>query len=464
MRGQILGVMCGGAVSLAAAAPPPTGTDLEDSPSRLSDEVIPLQIDKVPDRPGALLELGDPLLAPGPIGESLVSPTGEVLQPALTVFGTYRTALQTFDNGEETFTEWANRLDLFANLQLSGTSRVVYGVRPLDEGGDFSGYNFEPGERDGWRNELNWRTTTLFFEGELAEMFPGLDPDDSRELDLGFSVGRQQLLFQDGLIINDRIDSVALVKNSISAPGVTNLRVTALWGWDEINRGNNRGEPNPEDDSAAIYGVFFEADTEHSILALDLVYVTDDDTDSDAFYAGASATQRFGAINSTFRLATSVPTEEDSPEVTGGTLLMAELSTGLHHSDDLVYVNGFWGIDEFTSAARSPETGGPLGQVGILYSSAGLGRFGAPLGNDTEDSVGFAVGRQFFFDDTRKQLILELAGRTDTDGSDRAAVAGGARWQQAIGQNTVMRLDGFAAGREGRSPAYGARIEFLYKF
>ena len=56
------------------------------------------------------------------------------------MYGTARTALQTFDDGERQITEWANRLDLFGNLQLTGTERLLIGIRPLDEEGEFSGY------------------------------------------------------------------------------------------------------------------------------------------------------------------------------------------------------------------------------------------------------------------------------------------------------------------------------------
>jgi hypothetical protein len=51
------------------------------------------------------------------------------------LFGTYRTAIQTFEDGTERYSEWANRLDMFANLQLSGTERVLIGMRPFDSNG-----------------------------------------------------------------------------------------------------------------------------------------------------------------------------------------------------------------------------------------------------------------------------------------------------------------------------------------
>ena len=102
-----------------------------ESPSRLSSEAIPLQIADVPDRPRLLSEflfvpLGDTFLGSGSLGPEFTLPTGAVWRPSLWIFGTYRTAVQTFDNGiTPRRAEWANRLDLFGNLKLSGTEQDV---------------------------------------------------------------------------------------------------------------------------------------------------------------------------------------------------------------------------------------------------------------------------------------------------------------------------------------------------
>ena len=56
-------------------------------------------------------------------------------QPRLWSYFIFRTALQSFDNGgaaTEPEFEWANRLDLYVNLQLTGTEKIFLGLRPLD--------------------------------------------------------------------------------------------------------------------------------------------------------------------------------------------------------------------------------------------------------------------------------------------------------------------------------------------
>jgi hypothetical protein len=181
-------------------------------------------------------------------------------------------------------------------------------------------------------------------------------------------------------------------------------------------------------------------------------------------YLAASAVQRIGRFSTAFRALTSLPFNGESAAAGQGELLFAETSWSPHHSDDIVYVNGFWGIDEFTSAAREIDEGSPLGRTGLLYAAVGMGRYGAPLGNDPARSVGVSLGYQHFFNENRSQIVVEVGGRADTDDSDRGAVAIGARYEQAIGQHVILRLDGFIAGRERAAASSGLRMELMVKF
>ena len=141
-----------------------------------------------------------------------------------------------------------------------------------------------------------------------------------------------------------------------------------------------------------------------------------------------------------------------------------EISWTPPHTENLVYINSFWGIEEFASAARGPDAGGPLGRTGILFAAVGLGQYGAALGNRADDSVGAALGYQMFFDHTRKQLILEAGGRSSTDGEDEDIFAFGARYQQAMGQHTILQFDVFGGLPEEGDNTWGARMELQFKF
>ena len=434
-------------------------TIVKEDNSRITDEWIPLMDISKLSRPAPLLELGNPFQAPGEIDPGFEMPGGAVWQPALTVFGTYRTAFQAFDDGDETISEWANRLDLFGNLQFTGTERILAGVRPLDRKGRFSGYRFSPNEDDGWVDAFDLELTRLFFEGDLGEMLPNLDRLEQHSLDWGIAVGRQPVLYQEGMLINDDIDAIGISRNTIFPTNGSNLRLTFLYGWNEIDRNDNR-----EDSSTHLFGLFTESDWPTSTIDLDFVYVLDDDGRTDGAYWGASSVQRIGKLNTAFRALGSYALEDESPAVSDGYLLFGEVSWTPSRTDDNAYINAFWGIDDFASAARGPATGGPLGRTGILFSSVGLGRYGAALGNRPNRSVGAAIGYQAFFDETRKQLIVEFGGRQGTDGDGLGSLALGARYQQALGQRAVLQFDIFGSMHESRDEGFGARIELRYEF
>ena len=201
--------------------------------NRLSDDVVPLsvQLDSFPRRPKPLLEIGEPLLDTGDLREGFELPTGAVWQPSFIAWGTYRTALQSHYDGNDYISEWANRFDLFGNLYLTFTERILFDVRILDREGRFTGYTFDaPNENIGFHSELNFDLTTLFFEGDFGELFPFLDREDKYGLDFAFSVGRQPISFQQGILIDDTIDAIGVTKINLKPGGTVNLRTTFLWG------------------------------------------------------------------------------------------------------------------------------------------------------------------------------------------------------------------------------------------
>lgn len=452
--------LCISASALAA------DTDTGISDSRITDQVVKPQPANLPARPKPIVEIGDPFLGVGPLSKGFSLPTGAVWQPSFLVFGSYRSALQAVDKGGQTFSEWANRLDLFGNLYLTPTERVVVGLRPLDDGQTFTGYYFEPKTDDGWQDATNGTITTAFFEGDFGELFPKLDRKDSGILDIGFSVGRQPLAFQNGILINDTVDALGITRNSLHLSGAPNTRMTALYAWNEVNRGNNI-----ESDSAKIYGLFTETDYPGTTISLDLAFVQDsysysqENKSTDAFFFAISAIQRIHHLNTAFRLLNS-HASHPSPAADSGTLAVAEISWTPVHTDNLMYINSFYAADRFTSVARGPGTGGPLGPTGIVFASPGIGRYGSALSNQAQNAYGGSIGYQTFLGGlySRRQLVLELGARKDTDNTQQGAAAIGVRFQQALGRHLVFQVDGFAAHYEEQDNNYGLRSEVLVKF
>lgn len=456
-RKLLLSVLMGAvfsAVPFAAAADPP-----EPTGARLSEQPIPL--DKTLERPPPLIELGAPFLGTGKLEKGFTLPGGAVWQPSLIIFGDYRTAVQAFSDGRRRVSEVANRLDVFANLQLTGTERVLMGFRPLDQNNRYFGYQFE--KNPGFKRRFDGNLETLFFEGEFGELFPNLDLYDRHSLDYGFSIGRQPLLLQDGLLLDDTIDSIGLVRNSLHTKYTSGWRLDFLYGFNDVNRNNNR-----RDDSAQLLALSSSADFYWSTMDFDFVYVPAGSRTGDGLYGGFSGIQRVNIGNYTFntvyRFVGSRALNHPSPQTTTGALLFTQVSYTPKGTLDWIYLDSFVAIDKFSSAARGPDAGGPLGRTGLLFEAVGLGRYGPPLHNDANHAIGFALGYQTFFAVFRRQLTIEFGGRKNTRGTKEDAIALAARGQQAIGRHFIVQIDGFVSGNRNEGTGYGGRTELKVKF
>ncbi len=443
--------------------------------SEISDEYIPLQLEGSPERPKLLLELGNPYLGTGNIKPGFRLPTGAYWQPTLILFGTLRSAIQSFEVDDFRVTEWANRLDLFANLQLSGTERLVVGFRNFDQDGRFTSYILEPnssgpefqalfGDDDAFRDEFNAEIQSLYFEGDFGEIFPGIDRKDFSRTDIGFSIGRQPLSFQDGMLINDSIDGLGLTRNTLQPRNTSNFRVTFFVGAGDVHRNN------VEDNDAELYALLTSTDTRTSTIDADLVYVSGSTVGGDMLGFGVSAVQRIGKINTSFRVLGSYAVDEETPFSTDGALLFSEVSFTPRFTHDLVYFTGFAALDEFSAAASGPASGGPLGRAGISFAAVGLGNYGAPLSSRARDVIGGAVGYQKFFGVlARRQLLAEFGFRTGTSSDVPNEAAAVVRYQKAMGRRVVLVWDGFASYREGLGASsdttgIGGRFELVLKF
>jgi hypothetical protein len=440
------------------------GELLASDKSRLSDIAPPFKgDDELPPRTPPIIEIGDAFLGTGNLAPGFTLPTGAVWQPRFWVYGQYRSALQAWDTGEDSprQAEWANRLDIFGNLQLTGTERIVIGIQPLQgQSGQHTGYRFTPDE-NGFEN-FNANIRTLFFEGDFAELFPNLDVFDFSPNDLGFSIGRQNILFQDGFVINDTVDAVGITRNNLrftSLPWLSNARITALYAWNGVHRDDNRRDKN-----ADLFALFTQWDTIYSTIDADITYVsTDNASDDDLFSGGISAVQRFGGIATTFRVLGSWAPNSRSRQADNGVLFFTEVAWTPPYGYNIAYINAFAGIDNFRSAARDVNTGGPLGRTGILFAARGIGSFPAALSNSSDQAYGAALGYQMFFDNARRQVIVEIGGRADNSNTfSGAGIA--ARFQQAIGRRYIIQFDGFGTAQENSNFGYGIRSEFIVKF
>lgn len=442
---------------------------------RLSDEAIGLQYDKIPERPAPLLELGESFLATGRVSEPFESPTGAVWQPQFLAFGEYRTGFNFWDvnganrsRGREI--EWTNHLELYGQLRLTPTERFLIGFSPLSRDGRFTGHRYISEARGLPHNkgfqELNAEPIAAFFEGDLGELFPGLDIQDNDALDIGFTIGRNEVgpEFQDGLLINDRLDMLGITRNTIKLPGVANFRATGIWAWGDVHRGNGT-----EDSTADLFALMLAADVNwdgnsQSSFELDTAWVSSKHETSSALFVAASAVQRIDAVATTLRYAYSHPFDQESAEVRRGHLFLADVSFRPDSNNDIVYLSGYAGVGEYTQAARDPSFGSPLTNTGILFEAVGLGDMPPALGTRPQRQVGGALGCQLFFFDDRHQLTLEVAGVADPEhwGTHDGGV--GFRYQFASYNRFVFRFDGWAIWPAVGTPVTGLRAEMLVRF
>ena len=424
----------------------------------LPEEPIPLA--ELPERPRPLLELGERFLAPVAISQGWEIPTGAVWQPSALVWGTLRSAVQG-DFGRATDqAQWANRIDLFAQLSLTQTERVVASLQPFQDGNRFTGYRFGlDGANAAFVSDVDFRVETLFFEGDVGEIFPRIDRDAVWPLDLGFMVGRVPVVFQDGFLISDNMTGFGLVQNSLQLPGTSNFRISTLAAWSGLNRGDNSPGGNTR-----LFGLFSEFDRSDTTWAIDFAFV-DGDGGSDGAFAGMSAIRRIdGRWNLTVRALGSWDLGEQSAAVDRGLLGVIGLSVAPRGTHDIAYLNLVGAVGHYTAAAREADRGGPLGRIGILYEAFGLGSIGAPLANDGRRVLGGALGYHKFLFGGRTQLVLELGGRADYADEQRAAVASGLRFQQALWQHIILRVDGWVGHSRPTDAFGGARAELLFKF
>jgi hypothetical protein len=137
----------------------------------------------------------------------------------------------------------------------------------------------------------------------------------------------------------------------------------------------------------------------------------------------------------------------------------------------VVYINPFFGFDSYTQVSREPVVGGPLAPLGISFASPSLGNHLSELSSFNTQAAGIAIGYQAFWDNHRRNLVIEIAGLKDNtrnlfkdDGVGTDAAALTVQFQQAIGQHVQLQLDAFVSYLESRDNGSGARAEVLVQF
>lgn len=407
----------------------------------------------------------DRFLSPGPIDPGVTMASGATWRPSFMLFGDLRTGIQSYEAaGGGRINEWANRLNIYGNLTLTSTERLLIGFRPLDEDGVFTGLAGGQGLRDdGFQNGLDLEPSTFFFEGYLDELFPFLDPNDFKGNDFGFSFGRQPFSLQDGIMANDDIDALAITKHNMFLLGSSNARVSAWFGFSEINRGDNL-----RDSSARLFALDAALDYQNNTIEADIVYVDGSSEHSgDGLYFGLGHITQLGYWNSTFRVNRSFALDQDTAAIDDGWLLTHQIGRAMRQSEDIFTMSSFAEIGNYTSVARGPENGGSLGGFSLLHRAVGLGYYGSALSEELGDQAGQIFSFQHYLDDDAQSQLLYAAGYSvgfDENAGPDLTGALGVQYQKNISTHTVWRMGGFGTITDEGDKGFGIRTELQRKF
>ncbi len=433
------------------------------------------RLEKIAERPPGDTEMelperktlfgNDRFLSPGPIDPGVTIATGATWRPSFMLFGNLRTGIQSYEAaGGGRINEWANRLDIFGNLTLTSTERLLIGFRPLDENGIYTGLAGGRGLRhDGFQNGLDLEPHTFFFEGYLDELFPFLDPHDFKGNDFGFSFGRQPFTLQSGIMADDDIDAFAITKHNMFLLGSSNARVSAWFGFNEINRGDNI-----RDSSARLFALDVALDYPKNTIEADIVYVDGATSHGgDGLYFGLGHIAQLGYWNSTFRVNRSFALNRSTAAIDDGWLLTHQIGRAMRQSEDILTISSFAEFGNYTSVARGPENGGSLGGFSLLHRAVGLGYYGSALSEESGDQAGQIFSFQHYLDEDAQSQILYAAGYSmgldDHHGPDFTGALG-LQYQRHISTDTVWRIGGFGTITDEGDKGFGVRTELERKF
>lgn len=436
---------------------------LAQEPYMFPDDVLPPQVEIFPERPRMIFEFGDKFFSNGELPYGVNPWSGTYWQPGLWGFGNYRMSHQYVilqGNEEPTLNNLVNRFDFFINLKLSGTERFFAAFRPLDKGG-MTGWdltvdnpefihNFEE-KGEGELFKQWFYPATWFFEGDIAELFQFLDYEDRLPRDIGFTLGRQPVFFQEGIVISDVLEVFGVAFNGLHFLNSSNLKISLMAGRNHIERDAGNDEN--------ILGAFTELDFHKNMVNFDMAYVQENQGNkTDGLVIGGSNVQQFGFWNTALRFGYS-RSLGDSSDIGDGVFLMGEFSRKHYPYKNIIYLNIFYKHDAFTPAAGK----GAFGRNGILFAPSGMSSHTPPMGTPLSSrELGISAGYQLFMSGGRQSIVSEVSLRQGFE-DEINKIGIGFKYMKAIGQRFVFTIDGYFIKPSDEDNILGLRTEILIK-
>jgi hypothetical protein len=385
------------------------------------------------------------------------------------MYGDWRTGVSYNDDGNNSFTRIATKLNLDLDLKITSTERIHAFFTPLDQdniftradvGGDFSQKEII----------LDPDPDAFFFEGDLGRIWEGAS-DKFNKLDLPIAGGIMPLLFQNGVWFEDAVTGFAFTIPARNSPSlyISNMDVTFFAAFDRVNTA-----AIPDENKVHLYGMnaFIESMEGYWEIGYGFTEGLDEFRDFDYHNFTVAFTKRyFGWLSNSIRILSAFGQDVDSnQETANGVLLLFENSLITHLPSTLVpYFNTFIGIDRPQSLARAGGAGGVLKNTGLIFETDGLTGF--PKLDDTAgNTYGGALGIEYLFDLDR-QIVVEMAGLgvLGADNDPRRTAKGtqwgpSLRFQQPLAPDWILRVNTMYGVRNHQDDLFGFGIEFRNKF
>lgn len=419
-----------------------------------------------------LIEWGRELYQSGPF-QPAPDYLGEknLMIPQFLMYGDWRTGIAYNDDGKNSFSRIATKLNLDLDLKLTATERIHAFFTPLDQDGDTTRFDLGGDFPTRGKLILDPDPDALFFEGDLGRILDGFANIDSH-IDLPFTGGIIPLLFQNGIWMEDAITGFAFTVPARNSPhlDISNMDVTFFFGFDRVNTA-----AVPDENNVRIFGfnTFIEANQGYWEFGYGFTDGINKFRDFDYHNVAISFTKRyFGWLSNSLRLLGSFGQDTENPnqETAHGLLFITENSLITPLPSTLVpYFNTFLGIDRPQSLARAAGAGGILRNTGINYETDNLTGF--PKLDDTAgNTYGGAIGIEYLFD-LDQQIVFEIAGESPlgVDNDPRRTAKGtqwgpGVRYQLPIANDWLIRCNLMAGFRNHQDDLFGIGFEIRNKF
>lgn len=426
------------------------------------------------DTPRPAIELGRPIYVEGSFGEG-INLFGEknLLFPAFNVSGDWRTAVAFNDNGNVEVGQIATRLNLELDFKLTATERLHAFIRPVDQGGQFTRYEFFGDDRKQGEAFFDVNLDTMFFEGDVGAIYQGFSGNYSG-LDLPFSFGLMPVLFQNGVWAEDAFVGGAFAIPAINSPklDISNMDFTFFGGVDKVTTPAIKdAQGNLADHGVNVYGVAAFVETLEGYFEAGLGRIDGDGGFDNLSYNSATLafTKRYGRrLSNSVRAIWTFGQDADNVQQTAdGVVFLVENSIVTHLPSTLVpYFNAWVGFDRPQPLA---DNTGVLKNTGINFETDALTGF-PKLDDTANDSWGGAIGIQYLFA-LDQQLVVEAATVQPFGGDSIGSNAGGdqyalgVRYQLPIAAAWIVRADAMYGWRENNlEDIAGARLELRRKF